>query len=62
VEGVMRDMQIHLDTLRNEAAECATQSAATNDKQRRDRLVIVCQHLNSLADQIEHAIAADDAY
>jgi hypothetical protein len=55
----MKDMQVHLDKLRDDAAECAVRMAETDDKERRDRLATASQHLNVLADEVERAINRD---
>jgi hypothetical protein len=59
VEGAMRNLQVHLDKLRDDAAECAMKAAETNDRQRSERFAIASRHLASLADQVEQAIARE---
>ena len=53
----MRDMQVHLNKLRDDAAECAMRAIETEDQERSERFLVASRHLNSLADQVEHAIA-----
>ncbi len=54
--GPMKDYQAQLEKLRKDAAECALIRDLATDPAKRamfDRLAV---HLNSLADQVEHAM------
>jgi hypothetical protein len=53
----MRDMQAHLDKLHEEAAECAMIACEATDEAKRDLFVRLAQHLTTLAEHVERAIA-----
>jgi hypothetical protein len=52
----MKDMQAHLEKLRDDAAECAVISGLATDKEKRDLFERLSRHLNALADQVELVI------
>ncbi len=54
----MRDMQVQLDKLRAQLAECeAIRNTATDDEKRRVFDILV-RHLKLLTEIVEHAVAA----
>jgi hypothetical protein len=54
----MKDYQTHLEALRNEAAEVALISQLATAPQKREFFVKLAAHLNTLAAEVERAMAA----
>jgi hypothetical protein len=54
----MKDMQKRLETLRDEAAECAVIAGLSETKEKRELFARLSEHLTALADQVEKAISA----
>ncbi len=54
----MKDMQVHLEKLRTDAAECAMISGLATDKQKRELFAKLSQHLTVLADEVERVMKA----
>jgi hypothetical protein len=54
----MKDMEAHLEKLRNDAAECAIISGLATNKNKRELFARLCEHLIVLANEVEKAIAA----
>jgi hypothetical protein len=52
----MKDMQTHLEKLRNQTAECETIAKLTTDNEKRDLFTKLAQHYNVLASELERAI------
>jgi hypothetical protein len=52
----VKDYQIYLDKLRKDAAECAKVRDLATDKAKRDLFEKLAAHLDTLADQVEHAM------
>ncbi|WP_199198336.1 hypothetical protein [Bradyrhizobium sp. MOS002] len=51
----MKDYRTHLETLRQQAAEAALISALTTVRHKRELFAKHAQHLDALADEVEHA-------
>jgi hypothetical protein len=60
-EGIMKDIQIHLEKLRKEAAECFVVSNLATDPERRELFARVGGHLQELASGVQNAMAAEPA-
>ena len=56
----MKDMQVHLEKIRLDAAECLSLSILANDG-KRELFVRMAEHLNGLALEVEKAMAAERA-
>jgi hypothetical protein len=54
----MQDMKAHLEKLRSDAAECALIRDLATDPAKRELFTRLADHLNTLAGEIETAIAA----
>jgi len=54
----MRDMQVHLEKLRTDAAECALIRDLATDPVKRELFTKLAEHLSTLAAEVEAAIAA----
>ncbi len=54
----MQDMKTHLEKLRSDAAECALIRNLATDPAKRELFTRLADHLNTLAGEIETAIAA----
>jgi hypothetical protein len=54
----MKDMQAHLDKLRADAAECALIRDLATDPHKRALFTRLAEHLATLANEVETAIAA----
>ncbi len=54
----MQDMKAHLEKLRSDAAECALIRDLATDPAKRELFTRLAAHLNTLAGEIENAIAA----
>ena len=54
----MKDYRTQLETLRQQAAEAALISALTTVRHKRELFAKHAQHLDALADEVEHAMAA----
>ena len=54
----MQDMKAHLEKLRSDAAECALIRDLSTDPAKRELFTRLADHLNTLAGEIETAIAA----
>jgi hypothetical protein len=54
----MKNYRHHLETLRKQAAESALISALTTVPQKRELFAKLAAHLNTLADEVEHGMAA----
>jgi hypothetical protein len=54
----MQDMKAHLEKLRSDAAECALIRDLATDPAKRELFTRLTDHLNTLAGEIETAIAA----
>lgn len=52
----MRDMQVHLERLREQAAECEMIRSLTLDPVKRDLFAKLAEHFNILAGEIERAM------
>jgi hypothetical protein len=52
----MRDMQVHLDKLRDNAAECALIGDLAADPPKKELFARLAQHLEVLANEVEQAI------
>ncbi len=57
----MRDMQVHLEKLRTEAAECEMIARLTTDKAKRELFTKLAQHYRVLASEVERAIKENEA-
>ncbi|MFG3595537.1 hypothetical protein [Bradyrhizobium sp. RDI18] len=57
----MKDYQIHLEKLRNDAAECAIVRDLATHKAKRELFDRLARHLDQLADEIERAMMASKA-
>jgi predicted nuclease of restriction endonuclease-like RecB superfamily len=55
----MKDMQLHMEKLRQDAEECASISKLATDEQKRELFARLAEHLKVLASEVERAIAAD---
>ncbi|WP_198026669.1 hypothetical protein [Bradyrhizobium sp. ARR65] len=54
----MKDMQVHLEKLRADAAECKLISDLASDVEKRELFARLADHLNVLARELERAIEA----
>jgi hypothetical protein len=54
----MRDMLVHLEKLRADAAECALIRDLATDQAKKDLFARLTQHLEVLAGEVERAINA----
>jgi len=54
----MRDMQVHLEKLRTDAAECALIRDLATDPIKRELFTKLAEHMSTLAAEVEAAIAA----
>ena len=54
----MRDMLVHLEKLRADAAECALIRDLATDQAKKDLFARLAQHLEVLAGEVERAINA----
>jgi hypothetical protein len=54
----MKDYQTSLEHLRKEAAETRLIADLATDKAKREVFAKLADHLNALADEVEHAMAA----
>ena len=54
----MKDMQIHLEKLRTEAAEAALIRDLATDKAKKELFTRLTEHLQMLAGEVERAIQA----
>jgi len=54
----MQDMKVHLEKLRADAAECALIRDLATDARKRELFTRLADHLNTLATEVEAAIAA----
>jgi hypothetical protein len=54
----MRDMQVQLEKLRTDAAECALIRDLATDPTKRELFTKLAEHLSTLAAEVEAAIAA----
>jgi hypothetical protein len=52
----MKDMQVHLEKLRADAAECKLISDLATDKEKRELFTRLADHLNILANEVARAI------
>jgi hypothetical protein len=52
----MRDMQVHLEKLRKDAAECALIRDLATDPAMKELFAQLAQHLEVLANEVEQAI------
>ena len=52
----MRDMQVHLEKLRKDAAECALIRDLATDQTKKELFARLAQHLEVLAHEVEEAI------
>jgi hypothetical protein len=57
----MKDMQTHLESLRNETAECEIIAKLTMDKAKSELFVRLAQHYRVLASEVERAIKNNEA-
>jgi Mor family transcriptional regulator len=55
----MKDMQIHLERLRQDAAECRRISEQATDAAKRELFAKLAEHHRVLAAEVERAIAAE---
>lgn len=51
-------MQLRLEKLRDDAAECAVIAGLAETREKRELFARLSEHLNALADQVEQAISA----
>ena len=49
----MKDMHMHLEKLRNDAAECALIRDLATDRKKRELFTRLAEHLTALADDVE---------
>jgi hypothetical protein len=54
----MKDMQIHLEKLRTDAAECSLIRDLATDPTKRQLFTRLAAHLETLAHEVERAMAA----
>jgi predicted nuclease of restriction endonuclease-like RecB superfamily len=54
----MKDMRVHLEKLRSDAADCAVVSNLATDKDKQELFSRLAEHLNVLAAEVERAIAS----
>ena len=54
----MKDMLMHLEKLRRDAAECALIRDLTTDIRKRELFTKLADHLATLATEVEKAVAA----
>ena len=54
----MKDMQLRLEKLRDDAAECAVIAGFAETREKRELFARLSEHFNGLADQVEQAISA----
>jgi hypothetical protein len=54
----MRDLQKHLEKLRDDSAECAIVAAEATETAKRELFIRLSKHLAVLADEVEKAINA----
>jgi hypothetical protein len=52
----MKDMQTHLEKLRNDAAECTLIRDLATDKKKRELFARLADHLTALADDVERTM------
>jgi len=57
----MKDMRVHLEKLRTDAAECALIRDLATDAKKRELFTRLAEHLSLLASEVEAAIAAGAA-
>jgi hypothetical protein len=55
----MKDMQIQLEKLRTDAAECALIRDLATDTEKRQLFTRLAAHLDTLADEVERAMARE---
>jgi hypothetical protein len=54
----MKDMQAHVEKLRQDAVECASISKLATDEQKRELFARLAEHQKVLASEVERAITA----
>jgi hypothetical protein len=54
----MKDMQVQLEMLRNEAAKCSRLAKLATDKSKRNLFEKLAQHYSVLASEVQKAIAS----
>ena len=52
----MKDMEVHLEKLLNDAEECALISKLATDMEKRELFARLSEHLKMLASEVERAI------
>lgn len=52
----MKDMQRHLDKLRDDAAECAVIAGEATERAKNELFLRLSQHLSTLADEVEKVL------
>lgn len=52
----MKDMQVHLEKLRNDASECELISGLATDREKRELFARLAEHHRGLASELERAI------
>jgi hypothetical protein len=57
----MKDLQVHLEKLRTDAAECALIRDLATEKTKKELFARLAQHLEVLADEVEQAIGVAGA-
>jgi hypothetical protein len=57
----MKDMQTHLEKLRNETAECEIIAKLATDKAKSEQFIRLAQHYRVLASEVERAIKNKEA-
>jgi hypothetical protein len=55
----MKDMQVQLEKLRADAAECALIRDLATDTEKRQLFTRLAAHLDTLADEVERAMARE---
>ena len=58
----MRDYKAHLESLRNQAAECALIRDLATVRQKRELFTKLAAHLQTLAAEVERAMAAEKSH
>ena len=54
----MKDIQLHLEKLRTDAAECETASRLSTDRAKRELFAKLAAHLTILANEVERVLSA----
>jgi hypothetical protein len=56
----MRDMRVHLEKLRSDAADCALVSQRATDLSKRELFARLSEHLSRLAAEVERAMVEQE--